>query len=100
MGLSYTTVTPRASLQSDAKNLFWGVSDFEKEKNITVRKCPIITILVGHGVGFEVGHGVSHRVSYRVSYRVMSKGQLWEDHEVRRGVTGSVMESTMGSVMA
>ena len=77
----------------DFKNLFWGVRDFEKEKNITrVRKCPIITILVGHGVGFEVGHGVSHRV--------MSKGQLWEDHEVRRGVTGSVMESTMGSVLA
>ena len=73
----------------DFKNLFWGVSDFEKEKNITrVRKCPIITILVGHGVGFEVGH------------RAMSKGQLWEDHEVRRGVTGSVMESTMCSVMA
>ena len=24
----------------------------------------------------------------------MSKGQLWEDHEVRRGVTGPVMEST------
>ena len=68
----------------DFKNLFWGVRDFEKEKNITrVRKCPIITILVGHGVGFEVGHGVGHRV--------MSKGQLWEDHEVRRGVTGSVM---------
>ena len=68
----------------DFKNLFWGVSDFEKEKYIMrVRKCPIITILVGHGVGFEVGHGVSHRV--------MSKGQLWEDHEVRHGVTGSVM---------
>ena len=73
MGLSYTTVTPRASLQSDANN--------NNKDNLKVGRQSTFKVKVsGYYPCKNIQQGRKGRFSTQISWRCMlelDKGQMW-----------------------